>query len=150
MSGTPDRRETAERLALALTEGGLQRMAARVLAAFLFTEEPTVTAGQLAYELDASPGSVSGAIKMLTSVGLIERVPAPGSRREHYRMRDDAWATLFTSQNIIMGRMREAADAGIAATEKRSLARQRLEQMRDFYAFLSSELPALLARWRQR
>ncbi len=27
---------------------------------------------------------------MLSTVGLIERVPVPASRREHYRLRDDA------------------------------------------------------------
>ena len=43
--------------------------------------------------------------------------------------------------------MRTAADAGIAATDEDSLARQRLTQMRDFYAFLLGEIPALLDRW---
>ncbi len=71
---------------------GLQRMTARVLAALLFTEQPTLTMGELAEQLRASPGAISAATKMLTSVGLAERVPAPGSRRDHYRLRDDAWA----------------------------------------------------------
>ena len=46
--------------------------------------------------------------------------------------------------------MQEAADAGIAVTGPDSLARQRLTQMRDFYAFLLGEIPALLERWRQQ
>ena len=59
-----------------LTTHGLQRMTARVLAALLFTEQPTMTMGELADRLQASSGAISGAIKMLTSVGLVERVPA--------------------------------------------------------------------------
>jgi hypothetical protein len=86
----------------------------------------------------------SGAIKMLTSVGLVERVPAPASRRDHYRLRDDAWATLYTDQNETLEAMTKAAEAGIAATREESLARRRLTQMRDFYAFLFDEIPALL------
>ena len=46
--------------------------------------------------------------------------------------------------------MQTAADAGIAATGDDSLARQRLTEMRDFYAFLLSEIPALLDRWHQQ
>ena len=54
---------------------GMQRMTARVLATLLFTEQPTMTAGDLGERLQASSGAISGAVKMLTSVGLVERVP---------------------------------------------------------------------------
>ncbi|MGV9773134.1 GbsR/MarR family transcriptional regulator [Streptosporangium sp. NPDC003464] len=142
--------QAAERLALTLIEGGLQRMAARTLAVFLFTDQDSVTAGEIATRLEASAGSVSGAIKSLLTVGLIERLPSPGSRREHYRLRDDAWATLFTSQNTVIQAMLQAAAAGIAATDEGDPARRRLAQMHAFYEFLLGELPALLHRWHQR
>jgi DNA-binding transcriptional regulator GbsR (MarR family) len=128
----------------------MQRMTARVLAALLFTEQPTMTAGDLSERLNASSGAISGAIKMLTSVGLVERVPAPGSRRDHYRLRDNAWAVQYTNQNEVTAAVLKAAEAGIATTKEGSLARQRLTQMRDFYDFLMSEIPALLDRWYQR
>ena len=57
-----------------------------------------MTMGELAEQLQASAGAISRAIKMLTSVGLVERVPTPASRRDHYRLRDNAWALLFTNQ----------------------------------------------------
>jgi len=128
----------------------MQRMTARVLAALLFTEQPTMTAGELAERLRASSGAISSAVKMLTSVGLVERVPAPASRRDHYRLRDNAWAIQYTNQNEVTSAVLKAAETGIAATEDGSLARQRLTQMRDFYNFLFEEIPALLDRWYQR
>jgi DNA-binding transcriptional regulator GbsR (MarR family) len=139
-----------EELALVLSAHGMQRMTARVLAALLFTEQPSMTASDLGGRLQASSGAISGAVKMLTSVGLVERVPAPGSRRDHYRLRDNAWAIQYTNQNEVTSAVLEAAEAGIAATEDGSLARQRLTQMRDFYSFLFAEIPALLDRWYQR
>jgi DNA-binding transcriptional regulator GbsR (MarR family) len=142
--------EVAEELALVLSTHGMQRMTARVLAALLFTEQPTMTAGELAERLHASSGAISGAVKMLTSVGLVERVPAPASRRDHYRLRDDAWAIQYTNQNEVTSAVLKAAEAGIAATEDGSLARQRLTEMRDFYNFLFEEIPALLDHWYQR
>jgi DNA-binding transcriptional regulator GbsR (MarR family) len=141
--------QTAERLALTLTEGGLQRMAARTLAVFLFTDAETVTMGEIADRLGVSAGSVSGSVKSLLSVGLIERLPAPGSRREHYRLRDDAWATLFTSQNTVIQLMLAAAETGIATTTANDPAHRRLTQMRDFYQFMLKEIPTLLHRWQE-
>lgn len=149
MSRSSELQHAAEQLALVLSSHGLQRMTARVLATLLFTERPSMTMGELADDLQASAGSISGALKMLTSVGLAERVPAPASRRDHFRLRDDAWAILFTNQNETLSAMQAAADAGIAATEDDSAARERLSQMRDFYAFLMAEIPALLDRWHQ-
>jgi hypothetical protein len=142
--------EVAERLALALNQAGMQRMVARVLAAFLFSERETVTAAELGEQLGASAGSISGAITMLRTVALIEPAPVPGSRRAHYRMRDDAWATLMTSQNAVMGMMQDIAEAGIASIPADSPAAARLRAMRDFYAYLLAELPALIARWQER
>lgn len=139
-----------ERLALVLTEHGLQRMTARVLATLLFTEKPTMTMGELAESLQASAGAISAAVKMLVSVGLVERVPMPASRRDHYRLRDNAWALLFTNQNAVVSAMQAAAEAGVATTAPNGLARQRLTQMRHFYAFLLEEIPALLDRWRKQ
>jgi DNA-binding MarR family transcriptional regulator len=145
-----DLQQAAEQLALVLSDHGLQRMTARVLATLLFTERPSMTMGELAERLEASSGAMSGAIRMLTSVGLAERVPVPASRRDHYRLRDDAWAVLYTNQNAVISAMQAAAEAGIAATGPDSVAGRRLTEMHDFYAFLLGEIPALLDRWHQR
>jgi DNA-binding MarR family transcriptional regulator len=150
MTKSSDLPEAAERLALVLGDHGLQRMTARVLAALLFTDQPSMTMGELAERLEASSGAISGAIRMLTSVGLAERVPVPASRRDHYRLRDDAWAVLYTNQNAVISAMQTAAEAGIAAAGNDSLAGRRLTEMRDFYTFLLGEIPALLDRWHER
>ena len=150
MTKGSDLPEAAERLALVLSDHGLQRMTARVLAALLFTDQPSMTMGELADRLEASSGAISGAIRMLTSVGLAERVPVPASRRDHYRLRDDAWAVLYTNQNAVISAMQTAAEAGITATGNDSLAGRRLTEMRDFYTFLLGEIPALLDRWHER
>src|SRR6476620_11556166 len=106
-----------------------------------------MTMAELADQLQASSGAISGAVKMLISLGRAERVPAPASRRDHYRLRDDAWALLFTNQNAVLSAMLAAAEAGIPATGHGSPAGRRLIEMRDFYAFLLREIPALLDRW---
>lgn len=149
MVKSADARQAAEQLALVLSSHGMQRMTARVLATLLFSEQPHVTMTELADTLQASAGSISGSLKMLTSVGLAERVPAPASRRDHFRLRDNAWAILFTNQNETLAAMQAAADAGISATDRDGPAQRRLTQMRDFYTFLMAEIPTILDRWHQ-
>ncbi|WP_018722424.1 GbsR/MarR family transcriptional regulator [Salinispora fenicalii] len=144
---TTEARDAAERLALTLTKGGMQRMLARVLAALLFAESETVTAGDLCQWLQASSGTVSMSVKALSSVGLIERVPVPGSRREHFRFRDSAWAILMSSQNEVVKAMQEEAERAIEAVGADTRAGQRLREMHDFYSYLMTELPAVIDRW---
>jgi predicted transcriptional regulator len=146
-SSVPRSIEAAERMALALVQGGLQRATARVMAALIFTDADSLTASDLSTQLQISSGSVSGALKMLLTVGLIERVPVPGSRREHYRLRDQAWPTLMSAQNGMVQSMFEVADRGIEATGVDSPAGRRLAEMRDFYAFMFRELPLIIDRW---
>ena len=139
--------DAAERFALTLSQYGLQRMTARVMAALLFTQQDTMTAGDIGEQLGVSSGAMSGALKNLTSMGMVERVPAPGSRREHFRFRDGAWATLMSTQNAALNLMTRAADEGIVTAGTDTAAGRRLAEMRDFYTYMLSEMPALIDRW---
>ncbi|MGI5181373.1 GbsR/MarR family transcriptional regulator [Dactylosporangium sp. CA-152071] len=141
--------DAAERFALTLTGHGLQRMMARVMAALLFSQQESMTAGEIGAQLGVSSGAMSGALKQLTAAGLVERVPAPGSRREHFRFRDSAWATLMSSQNAVLTMMTTAADEGLTIAGSDSPAGQRLTEMRDFYQYMLDRMPALIDEWRQ-
>lgn len=70
--------EAAERLALTLAQGGMQKTTARVMTALLFSRQETMTANDLCDELQISSGAVSGAVKQLLPIGMIERISAPG------------------------------------------------------------------------
>jgi DNA-binding transcriptional regulator GbsR (MarR family) len=149
--GTNERlRAAAEKLALMLSDGGMQRSTARVMTALLYTEQDTMTAADLCEELSISSGAVSTAIKQLIPVGLIERVPAPGSRRDHYRFRKGAWAALISQQNTTLATMRDAAQEGIDATGEDTVTARRLHEMQDFYTYMTSELVPLIDRWREQ
>lgn len=146
---TEERQELGERLAVVLTEHGMQRMTARVMGTFLVTEQPTLTQGEVADKLAAGAGSVSSAIKTLIGTGQLERVPVTGSRREHYRLRDDAWPALFTRQNEAINALWTALQQALSETEPDSLARARLQEMHDFYGFILAEIPELLEKWKR-
>ncbi|MEV6239014.1 MarR family transcriptional regulator [Lentzea sp. NPDC051838] len=149
MTGETARREAAEQLALTLVGAGMQRMGARALAAFLFSDKESLTAGDLADELGVSAGSVSGAVKMVAQMGLIERIYVAGSRREHFRMRDNAWTTLYSRQHTVVDEILVAVQNGVEVVGS-GPAFERLAYMRDFYTFLLDEAPMLVERFEQQ
>jgi DNA-binding transcriptional regulator GbsR (MarR family) len=128
----------------------MQKTTARVLTALLCTEQDTMTTADRCEELSISSGAVSTAIKPLAPIGLVERVPAPGSRREHYRFRDGAWATLMSQQNAMLSVMLDAAQAGIDAAGVGIPTTRRLPEMRDLYDYMACELPTLIENWRKQ
>ncbi|GAA2333895.1 hypothetical protein SVIO_065400 [Streptomyces violaceusniger] len=109
-----------------------------------------MTAADLCEELRISSGAVSSAVKRLIPTGMIEHVPAPGSRRDHYRFREHAWATLMSSQNEILAVMGDAAAEGIKEAGADSVAGRRLHEMQDFSAFTWREMTALIDHWREQ
>jgi DNA-binding transcriptional regulator GbsR (MarR family) len=143
-------RRFIERFALLLTEAGMPRMPARVFACILAEDEGQLTAGELAERLDVSPAAVSGAVRYLTQVGMIFRAREPGKRRDHYRLHDDVWAELYTSRAAILARWEKALAEGVELVGSDRPAGRRIEETREFFAFLREELPAVMQRWRER
>ena len=139
-----------ERFAAALTDAGMPRMPARVFVALLATDEGRLTAAQLAELLRVSAGAISGAVRYLVQVGLISREREPGSRRDHYRVHDDAWYEALLRREQLIARWESSAREGIAALGATTPAGRRLRETLAFYEFIHEEMPALLARWRER
>ncbi|MBL0886141.1 MarR family transcriptional regulator [Myceligenerans sp. I2] len=128
----------------------MQKSTARVLTALLYTEQDTMTPADLREQLQISSGGVSAAVKQLMPAGFIERVPAPGSRRDHYRFRSGAWAGLMSQQNEVLRVMTAAADEGLAEAPQDSATAERLREMRDFYTYMAEQMVPLVERWREQ
>lgn len=53
----------------------------------------------------------------------------------------------MSQRNQLFGPMVSAAEEGIDTVGEESAAGKRLVDMRDFYAYMAQELPALIERW---
>jgi predicted transcriptional regulator len=139
-----------EEVALGLERQGLFRMAGRVLGWLLICDPPEQTSGQIAEVLQASKGSISGAMKFLVPSGLVERISRPGDRRDYYRCRPGAWTDLARDQSRQYDDFRKLALRGLELLADAPAARrERLQGMHDLYAWLEREMPALWERWRR-
>ncbi|MDT8910192.1 MarR family transcriptional regulator [Amycolatopsis sp. PS_44_ISF1] len=140
-------RRYVESLGLVLSQIGMQRMAARVFAALMTTDEGQLTAAELAARLSVSPAAVSGAVRYLEQVGLVTKVREPGERRDHYRLYDDLWYATFLKRDRFLLMWRDAAEEGIDALGADTPAGQRLTEMQDFLSFALKEITSLYDRW---
>jgi DNA-binding transcriptional regulator GbsR (MarR family) len=141
-------RRFIERFALNLTEAGMARMPARVLAALLVAEDGRRTAAELAGELGVSPAAVSGAVRYLTQLRLATREREPGERVDHYRVSSATWYEAITRRDELLERWLVDLADGVKAVGPTTPAGARLEETRAFFAYLLDEIPRMLDRWR--
>jgi DNA-binding transcriptional regulator GbsR (MarR family) len=143
-------RRFIERYASALADAGMARMPARVFVALLATDSGRLTAAELAELLQISPAAISGAVRYLAQVNLVSREREPGSRRDHYRVHDDAWYEAAVRREQLLARWEASVREGIDALSPDTPAGERLTETLVFYEFIHEEMSALLARWRER
>jgi len=140
----------AEEVGLFFEQSGMPRMAGRILGWLLISDPPHQTTGELSEALMASKGSISTMTRLLIRIGLIERISLPGQRRDCFRFKPGAWHQLFKESLVQTTSARQLAEHGLELLEgKTHVNRQWLEEMRDMYAFLEREFPALVERWEQ-
>ncbi|MFF4619095.1 GbsR/MarR family transcriptional regulator [Nonomuraea jabiensis] len=137
-----------ESAAATFAEWGFPRMAARVLLTLMASDEPALSAAELAERLEVSPPAISGAVRYLVQVGLLERRPVPGSRRDLYQIRDDAWYTSSATTGSVYKVLGDLADDGVRALNG-SPASARVTEMRDFFRFVQVEIAGILDKWRE-
>lgn len=137
-----------EQAAATLADHGMQRMPARVLMQLMATEEPGLTAADLATNLRVSPAAISTAVRMLAQLGLVERFAVPGQRRDRYRLPDDAWYTASIAKHPLYRRFADLATDGVLATGGAGTAAgARLAEMRDFFEYCDRAVPGLVEAW---
>ena len=138
-----------ERFAMTLEESGVPRMPSRVFVTLLATDSGALTAAELAERLQVSPAAISGAVRYLIQVDLITRERDPGSRRDRYRVFDDAWYEATVRRERLLLRWEDSAREGVAALGPDTPAGARMVETVAFFQFLRREMAALQERWRQ-
>jgi DNA-binding transcriptional regulator GbsR (MarR family) len=139
--------EFAEQTAATLAAAGFPRMAARVVMVLMISESGSATAEELAKRLGASAAAISGAVRYLQTLSIIRRLSIPGSRRHRYELPDHLWYATSSSQGPLYTHLIALAEKGSAALPAGSRARDRAEEMADYFRFMRERLPQLLDEW---
>jgi DNA-binding transcriptional regulator GbsR (MarR family) len=137
-----------EDVGLLLEEGGLPRMAGRILGWLLICDPPHQSTKELAETLQASKGSISTMTRLLIQLGVIERVALPGLRRDHFQIKPGGWSQMVMRDIAEISTGYQLAERGLQLLDGRPAEQQeRLKEARDLYAFLEREYPRLIERW---
>ena len=142
-------RRFVERFGLLLAEAGMARMPARVFACVLAEDSGRLTAAELAERLHVSPAAISGAVRYLTQAAMLVRGREPGERRDHYALHGDVWVEMYTNRMALVRQWERALAEGVAAIGTDRPAGRRLEETREFFAFMQADYPDMLRRWEE-
>jgi DNA-binding MarR family transcriptional regulator len=142
--------EPAEQAAAMLTTAGMARMPARVMMALVGSPDQGYTAAELGDRLGASPAAVSGAVRYLQSMRLIQRVSRPGDRRDRYDLTDDAWHGMLTANAPLYASLAEHMDRIADENTQAPLSVARARNIADFLRFLADRIPSLIDEWQGR
>jgi DNA-binding transcriptional regulator GbsR (MarR family) len=139
-----------EEFTSALVDAGMPRMPALVFVALLASDAGRLTAEDLAAQLRISRAAISGAVRYLAQVGALRRERPAGSRRDHYVLQSDSWYEMVARREPLLDRWIAGGRAGIDALGAATPAGERLAESVAFFEFVREEMPAMLARWRER
>ncbi|MFI6034249.1 GbsR/MarR family transcriptional regulator [Streptomyces sp. NPDC051315] len=137
-----------ESFAAQLVEAGMQRMAARVFAALLSSDEGALTSAELGEQLRISPAAVSGAVRYLAQTHMVSREREPGSRRERYRVHGDQWYEALANRETVIKRWEGALRDGVSSLGVDTPAGRRMAETLAFFEFIEGEVAAMMDRWR--
>jgi DNA-binding transcriptional regulator GbsR (MarR family) len=140
--------QAVERLGQVLEDSGVPRMPARVFAYILAEDRDRYTAAELAEGLQVSPAAISGAVRYLTQTRLVVKERRPSGRGDLFRVVDgDIWGTIMTARLSQMDDYVASLDKAVALLEPGSPGRARVEETRDYFAFVREGMVDLAERW---
>lgn len=140
--------EAAEQAASMLTAAGMARMPARVMMALVGSPDEGYTAAELADRLGVSAAAVSGAVRFLVSMRLIQRLPRPGDRRARYDLTDDSWSGMITANAPLYSALASHMDRIADENRDAPVSAARARETADFLRYLTERMPQLAVEWR--
>ncbi|MDW4572130.1 helix-turn-helix domain-containing protein [Microbacterium sp. M3] len=140
--------EAAEQAAAMLTTAGMARMPSRVMMALVGSPDHGYTAAELGERLGVSAAAVSGAVRYLVSMRLIQRLSRPGDRRDRYDLTDDAWAGMMTANAPLYVALAAHMDRIADENTDAPLSVARARDTADFLRYLAERMPQLADEWR--
>jgi DNA-binding transcriptional regulator GbsR (MarR family) len=121
----------------------------RVYAALLVTDSGKLSPPELAERLGVGASAISGAVKYLVQVRLVERGREPGTRHDFCRIHEHTWSHYISQTDPVLVRVQAGAEEGIALLGFDSPAGQRLDETRRFFTFMREEIKRSMAKWQR-
>ncbi len=140
-------RAWVEQVSLLLERDGLPRMAGRIFGWLLVCDPPEQSMEDLAAAVQGSKASMSTMTRLLVQSGRVEKVRAPGARRDQFRVQPGQWQRLWRSRIELIHQATAVTARGLELLSgKPAQARARLEELHRQDRFFGLHFPELLDR----
>ncbi|MCX6363231.1 MAG: MarR family transcriptional regulator [Actinobacteria bacterium] len=148
---TEEQRRLVEEFGLLYEQMGGTRMGGRVSGYLLMCDPPVQSLTRIAEALGVSKAAVSGAVRSLLQLGVVERVSEPGRRGDSYRALPGQMDTMLGLNHVRT--LHALLDRGLASVADRDQTHSNyalMSDLRRFSAFLETEIPGVIERWERR
>lgn len=134
-----------EGLGLAAQADGLPRIAGRMIGLFVVHGGP-FSFSEIAEKLQISRGSVSTNARILSALGMLEKVSRPGDRQDYYKLASKPFTRLLEGYAHRMSKMVKLVDdVQGAIPEEEEGIHSRISDMGRFYRLAVSNTDTLIA-----
>jgi DNA-binding transcriptional regulator GbsR (MarR family) len=107
---------------------GIPRIGGRILGVLMLSAEAQ-TIEQLRAKVQVSHGSVSTNLRLLSVLGMVEKVTLSGERSDFYQFSTHAWQQVLLKRLESIEVLKTMAEQGLADLEPQGAVRQRFEEM---------------------
>ena len=146
---TPELNKFIESLGRYFESYGIPRIGGRILGLLLIAHEP-LSAEAISAILKVSRASVSTNFRLLSLVGLAEKVSFPADRTTYYIFPEAGFEKTVTVEIQSLADIKRLAEQGLNALPSGDSARGRMEMLIQWSDFLSQVWQNALIEWRQR
>jgi hypothetical protein len=148
---TEEQRRLVEEFGLLYEQMGGTRMGGRVSGYLLICDPPVQSLTRIAEALGVSKAAVSGAVRSLLQLGVVELVSEPGRRGDSYRALPGQMDSMLGIDHVRT--LHALLDRGLASVADKDQTRSNyalMHDLRELARFLETEIPGVLDRWERR
>ncbi|MEK4910069.1 GbsR/MarR family transcriptional regulator [Niallia sp. FSL M8-0099] len=137
-----------EKLGIYYEDYGIPRIGGRILGLLLVSNQP-ISAEQMSNLLKVSRGSVSTNVRLLVSMGLLEKVSAVGDRTDYYSVSESIWDNAIKTRIDGFKNLKNIVELGLKALEEHSDANKKFSEMLLWVDSMISSHEKVLLEWRK-
>ena len=138
-----DMQEFIERAGMLWERDGLPRIAGRIFALALLSDEAR-SLDEIASVLGVSKASVSNDTRLLEQLGFIERVSRPGDRKDYYQSSERSFERAIAERVRRMGELQALIESGKALAIDSPAVRARLDDHHTAFSHVTKALQCAL------
>lgn len=144
-----EKQAQVEKMGIFLEKMGYSPMASRVYALLLVAEPPYMDFYAIQEFMKASKSSISNALKILQSTGIVDYITFSGDRKRYFRINTKRWFQMIKEREAKGNEMNVMLEEVLAMRkDSKDLAfNEDLQKIVDFQVFMTKGMHNLIEEW---